>query len=87
MANAEYLGEAGQRDFNQTEIIYEVELMFSDLLNHSGPEKYLSEEGSSKNFREIVDFKSVSFQKFMLRNVCDGIHEYIPITFDDSHFS
>ena len=22
----------------------------------------------------------------MLRNVCDGIHEYIPITFDESHF-
>ena len=41
--------------------MYEVELMFSDLLNHSGPEKYLSEEGSSKGFKEFVEFKSVAF--------------------------
>jgi hypothetical protein len=33
-----------------------------------------------------VEFKSVAFQKFMLRNVCDGIHEFIPITFDEAHF-
>ena len=26
--------------FNQTELILEVELMFSDLLNHGGPEKF-----------------------------------------------
>lgn len=35
---------------------------------------------------EKVEYKSVAFQKFMLRNVCDGIHEFIPITFDESHF-
>lgn len=26
--------------FNQTELVMEVELMFSDLLNHGGPEKF-----------------------------------------------
>lgn len=33
-------GEAGSGNFNQTEMILEVELMFSDLLNHGGPEKF-----------------------------------------------
>jgi hypothetical protein len=27
-------------NFSQTEMILEVELMFSDLLNHGGPEKF-----------------------------------------------
>lgn len=71
--------------FNQTEIILEVELMFSDLLNHGGPEKF-SLASTQKDVEENVEFKSVAFQKFMLRNVCDGIYEYIPITFDESHF-
>ena len=29
--------------FNQTEIILEMELMFSDLLGHGGPEKFVSQ--------------------------------------------
>ena len=33
-------GEASSGNFNQTEMILEVELMFSDLLNHGGPEKF-----------------------------------------------
>lgn len=33
-----------------------------------------------------MEFKSVAFQKFMVRNICDGIYEYIPITFDEQHF-
>jgi len=78
-------GEVGSGNFNQTEMILEVELMFSDLLNHGGPEKF-SMQNSPKDIEESVEFKSVAFQKFMLRNVCDGIHEYIPITFDESHF-
>lgn len=59
--------------------------MFSDLLNHGGPEKF-SLQSTQKDVEEKVEFKSVAFQKFMLRNVCDGIYEYIPITFDESHF-
>jgi len=59
--------------------------MFSDLLNHGGPEKHAN-ANSLKDLEETVEFKSVAFQKFMLRNVCDGIFEYIPVTFDESHF-
>ena len=59
--------------------------MFSDLLNHGGPEKF-SLQTSQKEIEEKVEFKSVAFQKFMLRNICDGIYEYVPITFDESHF-
>ena len=72
-------------NFNQTQMILEVELMFSDLLNHGGPEKF-SLQTTQKEVEEKVEFKSVAFQKFMLRNVCDGIYEYVPITFDESHF-
>jgi len=66
-------------------MVLEVELMFSDLLNHGGPEKF-SLQTSQKEIEEKVEFKSVAFQKFMLRNICDGIYEYVPITFDESHF-
>jgi len=66
-------------------MVLEVELMFSDLLNHGGPEKLQSAQ-SLKDIEEKVEYKSVAFQKFMLRNVCDGIYEYIPVTFDESHF-
>lgn len=72
-------------NFNQTELVMEVELMFSDLLNHGGPEKF-SLQNSLKDIEEKVEFKSVAFQKFMVRNICDGIYEYIPITFDEQHF-
>lgn len=74
-----------QGNFNQTEMVMEVELMFSDLLNHGGPEKF-SLQNSLKDIEEKVEFKSVAFQKFMVRNICDGIYEYIPITFDEQHF-
>ena len=66
-------------------MVLEVELMFSDLLNHGGPEKFCL-QGSSKEIEEKVEFKSMSLQKYLLRNFCDGIYEYIPITFDDMHF-
>jgi len=38
----------------------EVELMFSDLLNHGGPEKF-SLQSSLKDIEEKVEFKSVAF--------------------------
>ena len=79
------LSGEGQSGFNHTELVLEVELMFSDLLNHGGPEKF-SLQTTAKEVEEKVEFKSVAFQKFMLRNACDGIYEYIPVTFDESHF-
>lgn len=56
--------------------------MFSDLLGHGGPEKF-SLINQSKDIEDKVEFKSVALQKFMVKNICDGIYEYIPITFDD----
>jgi len=53
-------GEAASGNFNQTEMILEVELMFSDLLNHGGPEKF-SLQSSAKDIEESVEFKSVAF--------------------------
>jgi hypothetical protein len=47
-------------NFNQTEMVMEVELMFSDLLNHGGPEKF-SIQNSLKDIEEKVEFKSVAF--------------------------
>ena len=41
-------------------MVHEVELMFSDLLNHGGPEKFCL-QGSSKEIEEKVEFKSVAF--------------------------
>jgi len=74
----------GASAFNQTEMILEVELMFSDLLNHGGPEKFSL--STPKEVEDKVEFKSAAFQKFMVRNICDGIFEYIPVSFDESHF-
>lgn len=47
--------------FNQTEMIFEVELMFSDLLNHGGPEKFSMQNNNPKELEEKVEFKSVAF--------------------------
>ena len=77
--------QANGASFNHTEMILEVELMFSDLLNHGGPEKF-SLQSTTQEIEEKVEFKSVAFQKFMIRNISEGIYEYIPVTFDESHF-
>ncbi len=41
-------------------MVLEVELMFSDLLNHGGPEK-LQNASSLKEIEETVEYKSVAF--------------------------
>lgn len=59
--------------------------MFSDLLNQGGPEKFQQ----SSNLKEIegnADFKCVSVQKYRIKKLCDGIYEYVPVTFDEQHF-
>lgn len=84
-ASSALLHKDDRLPFNQTELVMEVELMFSDLLNHGGPEKFQL-QGTAKEIEEKVEFKSIAFQKYMMRNVCDGIYEYVPITFDEQHF-
>ena len=77
--NTDQTTDSKSNSFNHTEVILVIELMFSDLLGHGGPEKF----SLIKEIEEKLEFKSVALQKFMVRNICDGIYEYIPITFDD----
>ena len=59
--------------------------MFSDLSNQGGPERFQQ----SSNLKELegnTEFKCVSVQKFKIRKLCEGIFEYIPVTFDEQHF-
>lgn len=67
------------------EFYMEVELMFSDLLNQGGPDKFQLQS----NLKEIegnAEFKCVAVQKFRIRRLSDGIFEYIPVIFDEQHF-
>ena len=41
--------DGNSTNFSQTEMILEVELMFSDLLNHGGPEKFQISNQSIKD--------------------------------------
>ncbi|CDW80262.1 serine [Stylonychia lemnae] len=70
---------------SNVEFFMEVELMFSDLQNQGGIEKFQQ----SSNLKEIdgnAEFKCVSVQKFKIRKLCDGIFDYVPVTFDEQHF-
>ena len=60
----------------------EVELMFSDLINHGGPEKF-TQQSTLKEIEGNVEFKCVSIQKFKIRRLCDGLFEYVPVVFDE----
>ena len=63
----------------------EIELMFSDLLSQGGPDKF-QQSNNLKDIEGNVEFKCVSVQKYKLKKLCDGIFEYIPVTFDEQHF-
>mmetsp|Transcript_31135 Transcript_31135/g.30587 ORF Transcript_31135/g.30587 Transcript_31135/m.30587 type:complete len:130 (+) Transcript_31135:281-670(+) len=70
---------------NEQEFFMEVELMFSDLANQGGPEKF-QQSNNLKDIEGNVEFKCVSVQKFKIKRLCDGVFEYIPVVFDESHF-
>jgi len=59
--------------------------MFSDLQSQGGPEKF-QQAHNLKDIDANVEFKCVSVQKFKIRRFCDGIFEFIPVVFDESHF-
>ena len=65
-----------------TEYCLEVELMFSDLIQCGGPEKFQS-SSSLKEIDPSVEFKSVSQRKYNLRKLSDGIFEYVPVVFEE----
>ncbi|CAD7971073.1 unnamed protein product, partial [Amoebophrya sp. A25] len=69
-------------DLHEGEVILEVELLFADLTALGGPEV--------ENLDRIVhecEFKSASRRKFILHQTSCGIHEYVPVLFDEFHFS
>ena len=68
--------------FSQIEFFMEVELMFSDLLNQGGPEKF-QQSNNLKDIEGNVEFKCVSVQKFKIRKLCDGLIDYVPVVFDE----
>lgn len=70
---------------NPAEFYMEVELMFSDLLNQGGPEKF-QQQSNLKEIEGNAEFKCVAVQKFRIRRLQDGIFEYIPVVFDEQHF-
>ena len=69
----------------KVEFFMEVELMFSDLLNQGGPEKF-QQQSNLKEIEGNAEFKCVSVQKYRIRKLSEGIFEYVPVVFDEQHF-
>lgn len=59
----------------------EVDLMFADLTNQGGADRF----GEQPDV-DSTEFKSVSTQVFRLSQVSQGIHEFVPVVFDEFHF-
>ena len=60
--------------------------MFSDLLSLGGPDKF-QQSATLKQINDAkVEFKSVSIRKYHLRNIEEGIFEYVPVVFEEQHF-
>lgn len=70
---------------SKIEFFMEIELMFSDLLNQGGPEKF-QQQSNLKEIEGNVEFKCVSVQRFRIKKLSEGIFEYIPAVFDEQHF-
>ncbi len=69
-----------------TPFFLEAELLFSDLSNLSGPKRIIGL--SAKQETVPVDFHVVSKQTFKILNAARGTcFAYIPLTFDELHFT
>lgn len=62
-------------------VLLEVELMFADLTQHGGADRF----GDQPDV-ESTEFKSVSTARFRIHGVHRGLHEYSPVVFDEYHF-
>lgn len=69
-------------DFSSHEVFLEIDLVGSDLSKIGRPAE--ENDGNEKNgqlFNKVSSFKSrLNFEKI------NGIHEYLPIIFDEAHF-
>lgn len=62
-------------------LLLEVELMFADLTGYGGADRF----GESPDVAS-AEFKCVSVQRYRLREIHTGLHEYCPLVFDEYHF-
>ena len=67
----------------QQHLYLEVELMFCDLLDQGGPEKFQSFQSLRDLDTAKLEFKPVSARSFCLRQVHEGIFEYTPVVFQE----
>ncbi len=40
-----------------------------------------------KEMNDKLDSKSLASAKFKIKNVMNGVHEFVPVVFEDQHFS
>eukprot|EP00929_Paragymnodinium_shiwhaense_P014137 TRINITY_DN122011_c0_g1_i1.p1 TRINITY_DN122011_c0_g1~~TRINITY_DN122011_c0_g1_i1.p1 ORF type:complete len:726 (+),score=160.57 TRINITY_DN122011_c0_g1_i1:277-2454(+) len=59
----------------------EVDLMFADLTQHGGADRF----GEQPDV-DSTEFKSVSTQVFRIHGSRGGLHEFVPVVFDEFHF-
>mmetsp|Transcript_44972 Transcript_44972/g.104041 ORF Transcript_44972/g.104041 Transcript_44972/m.104041 type:complete len:739 (+) Transcript_44972:119-2335(+) len=67
---------------NPQPLLLEVDLMFADLTQHGGADRF----GEQPDV-DSTEFKSVSTQHFRIHWTPDkGLHEFCPVVFDEFHF-
>lgn len=73
--------EIGAEEAFQAPLLLEVDLMFADLTQHGGADRF----GEQPDV-DSTEFKSVSTQLLRIHGVERGSHEFCPIVFDEFHF-
>eukprot|EP00743_Colponemidia_sp_Colp-15_P005523 GILK01005940.1.p1 GENE.GILK01005940.1~~GILK01005940.1.p1 ORF type:complete len:790 (+),score=102.98 GILK01005940.1:173-2542(+) len=71
------------RNYTSQPLVLEAELMFADMGIKSGREKQTT---AIPEVGENTEFKSVSKQIYKLHTVTNGLHEFVPMVFDEYHF-
>jgi len=64
-----------------TPLFLEMELMFADLTQHGGADRF----GEQPDV-DATEFKCVSTQLFCVHGADQGLHEFVPVVFDEFHF-
>jgi hypothetical protein len=67
-------------DFKKASLFVETELMFSDLNGNVTVEEAINQ------IENKVEFKTVSKSEIRILNSAGGLHEYVPVIFDENHF-
>ena len=60
--------------------------MFSDLQAHGGPDKFQQPQQLKDIPFAKLEPKFVSTKKYQLKQLSQGICEYVPIVFEEQHF-